>query len=221
MMRAGFFETDITPEPGVQKIGWMEDLRGDVVLDPLSAVSAVFESGENRIGFIQLDILSINTSMVKRIREEIERTSGFPGANIMISATHNHAGPAAVDLWPVRQDEDYAESLVESCVRCFSSALEMSSGAELGYGSANNFEVAHNRRCRLRDGTVRSQTWASRPDFLCIEGPVDPEVAVLAAREPSGKLLGCLVNYACHPNHHGGENAFSAGFPGVMRKILK
>jgi hypothetical protein len=73
----------------------------------------------------------------------------------------------------------------------------------------------------MRDGTVRSQTFATDPMFLCLEGPMDPEVAVLAARRLDGRLLGCLVNYACHPTHHGGTNEISAGFPGVVARRLQ
>ncbi len=44
---------------------------------------------------------------------------------------------------------------------------------------------------------------------------------MLGARGRGGSMLGCLINYACHPTHHGGTDEFSAGFPGVMRKELK
>jgi hypothetical protein len=35
--RAGFAEVDITPEPGIEKIGWLKKIVSDRVLDPLFA----------------------------------------------------------------------------------------------------------------------------------------------------------------------------------------
>ncbi len=44
---------------------------------------------------------------------------------------------------------------------------------------------------------------------------------MLAARDSAGTLLGCLVNFACHPTHYGGVAALSAGFPGVLAAEMK
>ncbi len=168
-MKAGFAEVDITPDPGVKKIGWMEDLTGGIILDSLSGLAAVFEAGDERIGFIQLDILSIRWTQVNNIRKKIEALSGFPGSNILISATHNHAGPAAANVYPVDRDEKYLRYLEKKSVDCFLSAFSNMQEAELGFGSARNFKVAHNRRCRMRDGTVKTQARADDPMFLCPE----------------------------------------------------
>jgi hypothetical protein len=54
-----------------------------------------------------------------------------------------------------------------------------------------------------------------------VEGPIDPEVAVLAVKDLSGSTLGALVNFACHPTDHGGDTAMSAGFPGVLASEMK
>jgi len=44
---------------------------------------------------------------------------------------------------------------------------------------------------------------------------------VLAARDKRGELLGTMVNFACHPAHHGAGTALSAGFPGVLAREMK
>ena len=219
-MKAGFSEIDITPAAGVKKIGWMADLACDVVLDPLHARTAVFDDGVQRLAFIQLDTLSVRWTQVNRIRRRIESEYGFPGAQVMVSATHNHAGPALAGVFPVPRDDAYAALLEARCVAGFGQALAALEEADLGFMRRNNFVVAHNRRSRMRDGTVRCQVFSTDPLFLCREGPMDPEVAVLAARSRDGRMLGCLVNYACHPTHHGGTNEVSAGFPGVMARRM-
>ena len=77
----------------------------------------------------------------------------------------------------------------------------------------------------MRDGTVRTHGTFDDPDALYLEGPTDPEVAVVAVRKAgrgqSTPLLGVLVNFACHPTHHGGDTVFDAGFPGVLVDRLR
>jgi hypothetical protein len=226
-MRAGFSETDITPKPGLLKIGWLQEIKGDVILDPLWARAAVFESGEGKVGFIQLDHLSVRWTLVSRIREEIKKRFSFPAENIMVAATHNHAGPdqrgtESFLVKPTPDQMEYIGSVVERCAECFGKAIAGTREVTVGFNSVFNFEVGHNRRTIMRDGFVKSQTSAAaNKNFLCLEGPRDAEVAVLAAKDSDGKVIGVLVNYACHPTHHGGTNEISAGYPGVLAAELK
>jgi neutral ceramidase len=220
-LRAGFAEVDITPPVGTQIIGWLAVVVSQRVLDPLYARAAVFETDTGRIGFIQLDTLSIRWRQVQAIREQISAQFGFPGDNVMIAATHNHAGPAVMHCGDARRDDAYLETLTEKVVGAFGRALESLQEAQIGFGSLNEFDLSYNRRVIMRDGTVQCQRSFDDPNALCLEGPIDPEVAVLAARRPDGEWLGCLINFACHPTHHGSDGALSAGFPGALAQQMK
>jgi hypothetical protein len=220
-MKAGFAETDISPSVGTRKIGWMENLKCEVMLDPLFARIAIFDDRKEKLAFVQLDTLSVRWTQTNEIRKGVEKEYGFPIENIMVSATHNHAGPALSSVYPVDRDDEYNEFLVGKCVKCFGEALKRIEDVEIGFERSLNFEVAHNRRSVMLDGTVRTQTYSSDPDFLHLEGPMDPELAVLAAKDKEGNFLGSLINYACHPTHHGGSNECSAGFPGVVARKMK
>jgi neutral ceramidase len=220
-VRSGFAEIEITPPIGTHKIGWLKDIVPDRVVDPLVATASVFGDGDGRIGIVQTDTLSVRWTQVDDIRRRIETACGFPGSNIMVSATHNHAGPAVSATGMVRRDEAYIESLTQKCVEVFLSALEGAQMSEVGFGHTSNFEVGKNRRVVLRDGTVSTHGSFSDPRALHIEGPMDPEVAVLGARTPDGRPIGCILNYACHPTHYGGGLEFSAGYPGVLRAQMK
>ena len=220
--RCGFAEIDITPKPGIHKIGWLKVIVSDHVLDPLLARAAVFEAGDQRIGFIQLDVLFVPEALADEVRERITETLGFPGKCVMVCATHNHAGPAIDDTGIVRRDDAYVDVLVERMVEVFSRAMDDLVEAEIGFGSAFEFNVPHNRRVVMRDGTAKTHGSFADPNALYIEGPVDPEVAVLAVRRAGGdEMLGALVNFACHPTHHGPDGALSAGYPGVLGAEMK
>ena len=221
-LRAGFAEADITPPPGTAKIGWLADLSCEEFLDPLSARLAVFDNGAAHIGVVQLDTLCVRWTTVNEIRRRIEAAYGVSGANIMVSATHNHAGPAVANLWPARRDDAYVERLTESCVEGFGQALDDMREVEIGFSRVFEFDVGFNRRVVLRNGTVRSQSFFGKtPGALCLEGPIDPEVAVIGVRGTDGGLLGCLVNFACHPTQHGGGSEVSGGFPALVCRHLR
>ncbi len=220
-IKAGFAEIDITPPIGTMKIGWKRVIVSDRVLDPLFARVAVLESEDERVAFIQLDTLSVRWTQVSEIRRRITRELGFPGENAMVAATHNHAGPAIANCGDVPRDNGYVEEMVNKVVLAFGRALDEMREAEVGFGSCFEFGVAFNRRVIMRDGTVKTHGGFTDPEALCMEGPIDPEVHVMAARSPAGDLMGTIVNFACHPAHHGGGTELSGGYPGVLARIMR
>ena len=215
-LKAGFAETLITPPPGTHKIGWLKVIVSDHVLDPLYAKAAVLEAGGTRVGFVQLDVCFVTAEDVREMRRRIEQRCGVPGGNVMVAATHNHAGPAVADCGDVRRDDAYTRTLLDRAAETVARAVEALQPAELGLASAARFGLCFNRRIVLRDGTVGTQHVFDAADSLYVEGPVDPEVGVLAARDPAGRLLGAIVNFACHPTHHGGETGLSGGYPEAL-----
>jgi len=214
--RAGFAEADITPPLGTHKIGWLKVIVSDRVLDPVMAKAAVLESEGERIGFVQLDTCFVEAADVAEMRRRIEARHGLPGAHLMVAATHNHAGPAVADCGDVRRDAACTESMIARVADLVGRAVAALRPAEVGMASVAEFDVSWNRRVVLRDGSVGTQHLFDAADSLWVEGPIDPEVAVLAARTPAGEPLGAIVNFACHPTHHGGETALSAGYPGCL-----
>ena len=138
----------------------------------------------------------------------------------MVTATHNHAGPAMMNE-ALPRDESWIATMVERTSAAVGLALAARVEAKAGQGTGRQFDVAFNRRVVMRDGTVRTHGSFKDPDALQFEGPIDPEVGVFAARGKDGKLLGALVTFACHPTHGGGDPVFSAGYPGVLAAQLK
>ena len=220
-LRAGFCDIDITPPPGTRKIGWLKEVVGTKVADPIYARICVLESGSDTIAFVQLDTLSIRWTQTNDIRQRVAQAYGYPGANVMVTATHSHAGPAVANCGDVTRDEAYIGTLVGKVVDAFGRALDSRQDATLGMNSVPELELSHNRRMVLRDGTAKTHGQHAGPDSLYQEGPIDPEVAVLAARGADGQLLGSIVNFACHPTHHGPDEYFSAGWPGALCSTMK
>lgn len=220
-LKAGFAEIDITPPLGTNKIGWLKKLVIDHIRDPLYARAAVIESPAGRVGFIALDTLSVRWSTVRAIRERISRELQFPGEAVMVGASHNHGGPAVATTGESPRDEAYLADLVDKCVRAFGRAIQASVPARIAMGSGFEFNISFNRRVITRQGVVRTHGSFTDPASLCLEGPIDPEVAVLAARSLDGRALGAIVNFTCHPTHLGGDGTCTAGWPGVYADEMK
>lgn len=216
-VETGFAETEITPPLGTHKIGWLKDIVSDEILSPLYARAAVLGAPPHGVAFVQLDTLFVGRPEVEAIRQGVEGAHRFPGSHVMVAATHNHAGPAVTHAGDVPKDEAYAQYLVSRVIDVFGQALARLDKAQLGFGRCFEWRVAHNRRVVMRDGTARTHGTFGDPEALYLEGPIDPEVAVIAARSAAtGDLIGALVNFACHPTHHGGDGAIDAGYPGVL-----
>ncbi len=220
-LRAGFAEVDITPPVGSHKIGWLRDIVAEEIHDPLHASVAVLESGGQWLAFVVLDTLSVRWSTTEAIRAAATRECGLPGACIMVSATHNHAGPAVANCGAVARDEAYLADLQAKVVAGLGQALSAMTDAALGVGRCCECEVAHNRRVVQRDGTTKTHGTFADPGALCSEGPIDPELGVLAFRSAAGAPLGALVSFTCHPTHVGGDPVFSAGYPGRLGDAMR
>jgi hypothetical protein len=220
-IRAAFAQIDISPAMGAKKVGWVKEIVIDRALDPIYARAAVLQSADQVLAFIQLDVIVIQANDVAEIRRQIELRYGFPGAAVMVSATHNHAGPAVATLGEVPRDDQYVAEMIGKSVQVFGEALAGLREAWIGIGSAQEWRLSHNRRMVMRDGMTCTHSGYGNPNALYVEGPIDPEVAVLAARDGAGGLLGAVVNFACHPTDHGGDTLLSAGFPGVLAHELR
>ncbi len=220
-VKAGFGEVDITPTTPADVIGWARQVTAEELNDPLYARVAIFDDSSERIAFVQLDVLGAPDELTAEIRQAIEEAHAFAGSRVMVTTTHSHGSPAVFGARYCSRDDAYVQMMLEAIVSAFGDALSRMQPAKIGQASTFEFDVSENRRVRMRDGTTKTNGTFDDPNALCFEGPIDPEVAVLAAQSTDGDLLGCMVNFACHPTHMGSGGCFSANFPGVFADVMK
>ena len=222
MIKAAFAEADLTPPLGTRKIGWLKDIVPTRILDPIQAHVAVIETPRGQAAFISLDTLFVRAEETAAIRSGVEHQFGFPPASIMVAATHNHGGPAVAECGDVRTDESYCRTMVEKCVRAVGEALSRLESVEIAIGRQAVFGVSHNRRVMQRDGLVKTHGTFDDPNALYLEGPIDPTLTVVGFRRLNGGgWLGSILNFTNHPADHGGDDVFSAGWPGVLSREMK
>jgi hypothetical protein len=216
VMKAGFADTDITPEIGMEQPGGYGKSFHRTLHDPCKSRAAVFDDGRNRVALVGLDALIVPRHLVVSIRRDIAATCGIPGAHVMIGASHSHSSgpigmvqPGEFDGAPelVRKlayeqssmaDPRYLKLVHERTVEAVRKADSGRADRMLGIGSGSEDKAAFNRRFRMRNGRTFTHPGQGNQDIVKSAGPIDPEVGVIGAWSTSGKLAGVVVNYACH-----------------------
>jgi hypothetical protein len=226
-LRVGAGAVVITPPAGAPLAGYYEPRGSTGVLDDIYSKALVIEQGDQRVAIVVCDLLSIPRQTVVAARRLIEAQTGIPGANVMISATHEHTGPV-VARESARDQLDggasaaglrYTESLPGLIARSVVEANQKLSAARFSAAIGREEKISFNRRFWMRDGTVSWNPRKQHPDIVKPAGPIDPEVGVLHIDTPQSKPLATFVNFALHPDTTGGT-AISADYPGALARLL-
>jgi hypothetical protein len=224
MLQIGFGSADITPSPGMDMPGSFARRGGKGVLDKCWAVACVVHDGATPVALVGTDTLIIARETVEAARRETQKATKIPGENVLIGASHTHSGGPCGVGWGRDENAEYLDKLTRGIVAAVMGAWSSLHAAEIGIDVGKETRVSFNRRFLMRDG--REITHPGKPgtphhkDIVRYAGPIDPDVGVLAARQPNGKIAGIVVNFACHNTVMGGD-LFSADYAGQVRKHLQ
>jgi neutral ceramidase len=215
-LKVGFAERDITPEIGMEQPGGYGKAFHRSFHDPCKVRASVWDDGQQRVAIVGLDALIIRRETVEKVRREIHARCGIPETSILISASHSHSsGPTGMVMpgefdhaSPLVQrlayekssmaDPKYLTLVEKQLIEAVCAADEARKPALVGVGKGIEDKVAFNRRFWMKSGLTMTHPRQGNPDILEPAGPTDPEVGVIGAWDPQGKLLGCIVNFACH-----------------------
>jgi hypothetical protein len=224
MLQVGFGVGDITPEPGMQMPGGFSKRSGKGVRDKCLAVACVVHDGERTVALVGIDTLFITRAITDTARRGILKATKIPGDNVLVGANHTHSGGPITSCLGCDADPAYETKVERGIVSAVTSAWGSLHAAEIGVGTGKEHGISFNRRFLMRDG--REITHPGTPgtphhsDIVGPAGPIDPDVGVLAARAPGGKLMGAIVHFACHSTVVGGD-LFSPDYAGYLRKHLQ
>ncbi len=216
--KAGFAERDITPDIGMEAPGGYGKAYHRVIHDPCKVRAAVFDDGTARVALVGIDALGIRRETVAKVRWAIEEKTGIPAASILIGASHSHSSGPLVWIMPgefdaasplvkrlaseesTRVDPGYLARVEGALIDAVREANDRRVEAKAGVGAGVEDKVAFNRRFLMRDGRSITHPGQGNPEIVEPAGPVDPAVGVIGAWDAKrpGKILGCVVNFACH-----------------------
>ena len=227
--RAGVVEVDITPPVGFPMAGYYFERLAEGAIDPLRAKAIALRDADTAAILVICDLIGIANDLSREVRQQISSKTDVPISNIVIAATHSHTAPDYMkDLYLYLGKEeqpklrsDYIEKLVSGLVEAGSQAFEQARPAELATGVAiQDTPVSFNRRSLMRDGSVQTWQSASNPQVVRPAGPIDPEIGLLAIRDPEqGAIRALLSNFALHLDTTGGTQ-WSADYPYFIGRAL-
>ena len=183
-LNVGVAKVDITPTDvaGITVIGHRREVTG--VRDPLRAAVLILDNGETKAAIVTMDTIGAWEDMVKLARAGIEKETGVPAANVMVSASHNHSGPGYAE------NMRWASELIKKLTAAAKEAAGNMRTVSIGY-SEDSISFGINRR-KTYDGRA---VVSLNPD-----GPNDQRVKVL--RFDDGKSLtpvAVMMHAVCHP----------------------
>lgn len=216
-MKAGVAKVDITPPLGTRMWGYFDRVKGATgVLDPLYARVLVLEAGGKRLAYVDLDLgRTFGPASLDRLRKTARQDSQID--DLIVQATHTHAGPIIMDAYPNGPPAWEADDL-QRINAAIHDAAEHLVPVRLGVGYGAAY-IGYNRRHVDPDGAI-SMLWSNATQAPTY--PVDPLFEVLRIDQMDGQPLAILVNYAAHPVTFGSDALrYSADFPGVMCKVVE
>ena len=216
-LRVGFAERDITPEIGMEQPGGYGKAFHRQIHDPCKVRAVVFDDGKTRVALVGVDALIVRRQLVEPVRKEIQRevrhrARGDPDRRLALALLRpDRHGPArrvrprlaagqdaGLREVVLRRRQVPADRSTSSIVEAVCEADARRAEARCGVGAGIEDKVAFNRRFRMKNGLSYTHPGKGNPDIVEPAGPIDPQVGVIGVWDRQGKLLGCVVNFACH-----------------------
>jgi hypothetical protein len=184
--------------------------------DACKVRAAVFDDGKTRVALVGVDALIVPRQLVQSARAEIEKACGIPGNAVLIGASHSHSSGPTGMIQPGEYDGSselvkrlayqqsscadaaYLDLVRRQIVSAVATACASRVPARCGFGRGHEDQVSFNRRLRMNNGLTWTHPGQGNPDIIGYAGPIDPDVGVIGTWDTDGKLLGCIVNFACH-----------------------
>ncbi len=187
-MIIGTSQIDITPKPGVELSGFAARIQPSTgILDPLFAKALHLTGNGTELLWIHCDLIGFDRTIVQKFRAWAKEELGLNENQVLLSATHTHAGPCTIHLREAGEfDVAYVEFLLAQMRECARQAMTRREPCRL-VAVESHLDLAVDRR-----NTASAHT--------------DPRVSALGFCRADGSFAAVVVNYAIHPVALGPKN---------------
>jgi len=205
-LRLGTGKTVITPPVGSDLSGFIArtaPMAG--IHDDLYARAMVWvEEGSSAVAaLLTLDLIDLDAASVTAIRDRATALTGIPAAQIGVTCTHTHGGPATpAGRWLGQYSPEYLATLCATAAGAVAIAASYTESVVMRWACGTEQTVGKNRRIA--------------------GGVIDPDVPVLRFARHDGTVAAVLTSYACHPVTLGPDNLLAtADYPGYVVRTLE
>ena len=215
-LRVGAARVDITPPletplPMAGYLGREDGQKG--IHDNLFVRAIVIDDGATKAAIVVNDLVSLSNAQWARMAGRISTSLGVPRENVLLAATHTHAGPSLGAPDETTPGGRYALRVDRAMLEAASAAAAALQPARIATGTGRaNLNI--NRRALFWNDTW----WLGfDPD-----GYSDKTVGVVKFEDTNGKCLAILVNYGVHGTSMGQENQIISGDnPGATSRYVE
>jgi hypothetical protein len=199
--KAGVAHVDTTPAVPVRMAGYASRTSpSQGVAHPLAAKAlALADANDHKIVFVTCDIIAFRRPFTERVASRVKAKHSLPREDLVLFASHNHAGPAPVEPGNssgtnsapregFANNVSYTRDLEDKIVSLVGEALGKLQPVSLSYG-VGRAHFALNRR----EPTAKGIKLGKNP-----AGPTDENVPILLVQSADRKPLAIVFGYACH-----------------------
>lgn len=218
---AGVAKVDITPKVPIP-IAWHAGANKvyDGIHDSVFIRAVVFSDGKSKAVLIAADGSEFSSAFDDEMFARIEKETGIPQTNILISATNSHSGPTNIysgqdyTKSTLPEVKTYSDGLKDKFIEAVKLAVKNLKPASIGTGRGE-CKMNINRRAPM---PPNGYPWLGKnPD-----GPCDHEVMVLKINDAKGNLMGAFVNWPCQAAVMGPSmNLLTGDWPGATSLSLE
>lgn len=186
----------------------------------LRAVAVVLEkAGQDKLAIVACDVLMITRDLLDPVVAEISDACGIPASGVMIHSTHTHHAPSTMRVHGYGRDEVFCQRLQRAIVKAVTDANARLAEATFHFKLGQEATVGQNSRILLADGSIY---WIGRrDDAVRPTGPFDPDLPVLAFRDPSGHPAAVIFGHSTHTIGAVTGNLRSPAFYGMAAQKLE
>ena len=154
IFRAGAAASNVTPWLGVSMPGGFTDRRATKIHDELHARCLVLDDGKTTLAIVVVDNCILPRDVLDRAKAMAQKATGIPASHVLISATHCHSGPAAMDIAMCKADPEYQAFLARRIADGIQRANANLAPAKIGWGFGELPSEVFNRRWHMKEGEI-------------------------------------------------------------------
>lgn len=199
-MKCGTSQVCITPPVGVELCGYAARVQPSVgVHDDLYVRGLFLEEGREKLLWLHADLIGYDGFWVRGLRQRLTAELDLEERQILVSATHTHAGPVTMTTLRETGDVDaaYMSGLADHFVSAARAAAAQPVETTLNFGESACYLAADRRAISPRSH-------------------MDPALPVLSWRSTDGAHAAILANYAMHNTALGPDNRHISGDAGGL-----
>ena len=231
MIRAGFYEADITPAIGMERPGNYMKVFIQEIREKLEVRAFYITDGGQEVALVGVDTCKIPAEISEAVR------AAFPEMTVLLSPSHLHnGGPAGRSKVPefhsplvkklmqeesIQGNPEYIRHVISQIITAVKMAKRKAEEVELSFGRGQVEGVTFNRGFKMKNGHRTTHPGKCNPEIVAPFAPIDTEVGAVGFwKKSDGGFLGCLVTFNCHGTcaSAGGVNT---DWPGQMIRTIK